>query len=191
MRLTLSFLMPLILLLFSPGISAACYQASAADSDIRFTFNIERSRFTGHFKQFELTYCWQDKPEDGQIEVLIDMTSARTGNSDLDIGMQEKEGLHIDQFPVARWQTEHIEKQGERYQARGTLTIRGISHSESGFFRLTKEQYGWLISGKAELKRLDYDIGTGEYADTGFIPNPVEVEFEFRLKSRDQTLQKE
>lgn len=185
------FLLPLILWSLPLSLKAECFQANAADSEIRFAFNIERSRFTGHFRQFELTYCWQDKPEDGHIEVLVDMTSARTGNSDLDIGMQEREGLNIDQFPVARWQTDSIEKQGERYQAEGTLTIRGISHKESGFFHLTREQGGWVVSGESMLKRLDYDIGSGEYADTDFIPDPVEIHYEFRLKSRDQTLQME
>ena len=112
--------------MLTPAISRAeCFVADAADSDISFDFAIERSHFTGHFTEFEVEYCWQDNaPETGLISVLVNMASARTGNKDLDIGMQDKQALNADAFPVATWQTQSIIKQGDKYQAQGELTIR-------------------------------------------------------------------
>lgn len=182
----------LLALLFLSGLAQAeCYRADADSSEIRFEFAIERSVFSGRFMDFDLSYCWQQAPEDGQITVSINMTSVRTGNSDLDIGMQEKEGLATALFQQANWQTHRITKQGERFHAEGLLTIRGVSHEESGFFTLKPVGEGWHLRGSSELKRLDYAIGTGEYADTEFIPNPVKVEFDFTLKVADQTLEQE
>lgn len=182
----------LFMLLITPlHASAVCYRADAADSEISFEFAIERSEFTGHFGDFELTYCWQDKPENGRIDVLINMASARTGNSELDLGMQEPEGLYSDKYPTARWRTESIQKQDKHYQASGELTIRDISRKETGLFSLEPLENGWRLTGNAMLNRLDYAIGTGEYADTEFIPGPVKVQFEFMLKATEQTLQME
>ncbi len=182
----LSCLMFLLMPVFA---LADCYLADPAHSDIRFEFAIERSTFTGHFNDFEVSYCWEnDAPESGLIDVRINMTSVTTGNSDLDIGMQEPDALNTEQYPVAHWQTRAIIKQGERFRATGTLTIRDISRKESGYFKLEPVAADWRLSGTSELKRLHYDIGIGEYADTEFVPDPVTVEFEFLLKPADQTL---
>lgn len=181
----------LVLLSMSGLAQAECYRADADSSEIKFEFAVERSVFSGQFMNFDLSYCWQQRPEDGQITVSIDMTSVRTGNSDLDIGMQEKEGLATALFQQANWQTQTITKEGERFRAKGLLTIRGVSHEESGFFTLKPAGEGWHLRGSSALKRLDYAIGTGEFADTEFIPNPVKVEFDFTLKAADQTLEQE
>jgi len=164
---------------------AQCFTATAADSSLRFEFAIERSKFTGHFNQFSLQYCWQDTPENGAISVKVDMTSVTTGNKDLDIGMQDREGLNSEQYPDALWQTESIKKTANAYLTEGQLTIRGISRQQSGNFNLQQTDIGWQLQGKAQLDRLDYDLGIGEYADTDFIPNDVTVYFDFKLKAVD------
>lgn len=170
-----------------PSMSTAqCYVANAANSDIRFEFAIERSTFTGHFTEFDVTYCWPNAaPEVGEITVTVNMASARTGNKDLDIGMQDRQALNTDQYPAAKWKTQSIEKQNDRYHTTGELTIRGISQPESGTFRLKPTDNGWLLAGQSQLKRLDYDLGIGEFADIDFIPNPVTVYFNFKLKPVD------
>lgn len=177
----------LLVLMLTPAISGAeCFVADAADSDISFDFAIERSHFTGHFTEFEVEYCWQDNaPETGLISVLVNMASARTGNKDLDIGMQDKQALNADAFPVATWQTQSIIKQGDKYQAQGELTIRGISQLESGTFRLEPIANNWRLTGQSQLKRLDYKLGIGEFADTAFIPEVVIIKFDFKLKTVD------
>lgn len=182
----------MVLMLLHAGMSQAdCYRAAPPDSQIQFDFAIERSQFSGHFSEFELMYCWQNTPEDGDITVSINMASVRTGNSDLDIGMQEKEGLDTDRFPTASWQTDTITKQDGQYHASGELSIHGISHNESGLFRLEPNGDNWRLTGSSELMRLDYQVGTGEFADTRFIPDGVTVHFDFVLKPAEQTLERE
>lgn len=181
-----STLLCLVFFLLPSMSTAQCYVANAENSDIRFEFAIERSTFTGHFTDFDVNYCWQNSvPESGEIAVTVNMASARTGNKDLDIGIQDKQALDADQYPVAKWKTLSIEKQTSRYHTTGELTIRGISRPESGTFRLEPTDNGWRLVGQSQLNRLNYDLGIGEFADTDFIPNPVTVYFNFKLKPVD------
>jgi len=170
-----------------PSLSVAqCYEADASNSDIRFDFAIERSLFSGYFTEFEAEYCWQSNaPETGHITVRVNMASARTGNKDLDIGMQDKQALNSARYPIATWQTDAIVKKDNSYRAEGKLTIRGIAQAESGDFALETANGNWLLTGSSKLKRLDYDLGIGEFADTQFIPNLVTVDFDFKLKPVD------
>lgn len=180
----------LLLLLLSPSVKAVCYTADPSRSDIEFTFSIEDSVFKGHFADFNLRYCWDNTPEDGEIDAVIAMQSVSTGNRDLDIGMQETDGLATQQYPKAYWQTEHIEKKGGEYVTSGRLTIREITRNETGRFQLVEDEAGWLLEGKASIHRLNYELGSGEYADISFIPDLVTLQFTFHLMD-DQTLQKE
>ncbi|MCX4186888.1 YceI family protein [Methylophaga sp. OBS4] len=162
-----------------------CYHADADDSDIKFQFAIERSQFTGRFTDFQVDYCWQDAaPETGNISVTVNIASVQTGNSDLNIGMQEKDGLYTDNYPKATWTTQSIDKDGEAYFIKGELSIRGVTHEETGHFKLNKEDGNWRLTGSSTVKRLDYNVGIGEFADAEFIPNDVTVEFNFALKKQ-------
>ncbi len=180
----------LLLLLLSTQLKAVCYTADPSQSHIDFTFSIEDSVFEGHFADFSLRYCWDNTPQDGQIDAVIAMQSVSTGNRDLDIGMQEIDGLATQQYPKAYWQTEYIEKQGQEFVTRGRLTIREVTRNETGRFHLVRQEEGWLLEGEASIHRLDYDLGSGEYADISFIPDLVKLHFTFHLMD-DQTLQKE
>ena len=42
-----------------------------------------------------------------------------------------------------------------------------------------KEKDNWLFEGKFVLKRLDFNIGEGAWADTDTVDNEVEVAFKF------------
>lgn len=162
-----------------------CYHADAGDSEIKFQFAIERSQFTGRFTDFQLDSCWEDgTPETGNIDVTVNIASVQTGNSDLNIGMQEKDGLYTDNHPQATWKTQSIEKDGEAYFTKGELSIRGVTREETGHFKLSKENDCWRLTGSSTVKRLDYNVGIGEFEDTGFIPNDVTVEFDFALKKQ-------
>lgn len=73
--------------------------------------------------------------------------------------------------------------QGDRQFARGTLEIKGKRREVNVPFRL---QSGGppAVSGSFTLKRLDYDIGTGEWTDTRWLGAEVNVEFSATLSRR-------
>lgn len=185
-----TLIIALLTLLLPLQLKAVCYTADPSKSHIYFIFSIEDSVFKGNFTDFKVRYCWTNTPEDGQIDAVIAMQSVSTGNSDLDIGMQETDGLATQQYPQAYWQTKQIEKQGDEYVTSGQLTIREISRNETGRYQLVEKEEGWLLQGESSIHRLNYELGRGEYADISFIPDEVKLEFTFHLVD-DQTFQKE
>lgn len=168
-----------------PPLSAAttCYRGGADTGELRFQFRIERATFTGRFGSFLAEYCMESgTPEVGSISVTVDLTSVTTGNRDLNIGIQEPEGLDVDNYPTAMWTTQAIERDGAAYLISGELTIRGVTRPEQGRFELDEENGGWRLTGSSLISRLDYQVGIGEFADTDFIPDEVLVEFDLGLR---------
>lgn len=160
-----------------------CYQGGADRGEIRFHFRIERSTFTGGFTSFRVEYCMEaGEPDQGDISVTVDLTSVATGNRDLNIGIQEPEALDVDNYPSAEWRTRSIERDGSDFLVTGELTIRGVSRPEQGRFQLDGENGGWRLTGSSRIRRLDYQVGIGEFADTDFIPDDVLVEFDLGLR---------
>ena len=48
-------------------------------------------------------------------------------------------------------------------------------------FELQQQGEWLLVSGTAEISRLLYDVGTGEYNDTEALPDLVQVKVDWRL----------
>ncbi|MCC5858179.1 MAG: YceI family protein [Ectothiorhodospiraceae bacterium] len=165
-----------------PAADPVCYRGTADNGAIRFHFRIERSEFIGRIGRFQAVYCMESGvPEQGEIRVTVDLTSVATGNRDLDMGIQEPEGFDVDRYPTAEWRTRSIEPDGDAYRISGELRLRGATRQEEGRFRLEEVADGWRLEGAATISRLDYDVGTGELADTDFIPDHVLVEFDLGL----------
>ncbi len=162
---------------------AVCYHANGEQGEIRIAFEIDGAGFSGRFRDFEAEYCMPgDDPEAGTIRVTVDIGSVATGNRDLDIGMQERDGLAVDDHPQARWETTRIHQQNDTYHIEGQMTLRGETRHESGRFQLAPEGDGWRLTGDSTVNRLDYGVGTGEFRDTEFIPDPVRVTFDLHFR---------
>ena len=63
---------------------------------------------------------------------------------------------------------------GNRYVAEGTLSLNGASKPVALEFTWTPGAHT-VLAGSTTLMRLDFGVGTGEWADTGLLPNEVRV----------------
>ena len=63
-----------------------------------------------------------------------------------------------------------------RYRFTGTLTIRDISRPLTTDLELKNSGTTLDVNGKIALKRLEFDLGTGEWADTRWVGGEVTVE---------------
>jgi len=65
---------------------------------------------------------------------------------------------------------------GDKYEVLGTLTIKGISRDATVPIVLKKDASGNSVAeGNFTIKRLDYKIGEGEWADPDTVANDVVV----------------
>jgi polyisoprenoid-binding protein YceI len=118
-----------------------------------------------------------------RIDIRIDTRPVSTNNRDVDSLMKGPNFLDVQKFPEARFVSTSISGGGERYEARGKLTIRDVTRDAVLPFTLTitddPSQPGRLRAtarGRIILKRLDYGVGQNEWAATGQVANEVTVD---------------
>ena len=63
---------------------------------------------------------------------------------------------------------------GNKYAADGILSLRGVSKPVVLTFTWTAGAKP-VLAGTAVVKRLDFGVGSGDWADVGVIPNEIKV----------------
>ena len=118
-----------------------------------------------------------------RIDIKIDTRPASANNRDVDSLMKGPNFLDVQKFPEARFVATSISGSGERYEARGKLTIRDVTRDAILPFTLTitddPSQPGRVrdtARGRIILKLLDYGVGQNEWAATGQVGNEVTVD---------------
>jgi len=118
-----------------------------------------------------------------RIDIKIDTRPASTNNRDVDSLMKGPNFLDVQKFPEARFVATSISGGGDRYEARGKLTIRDVTRDANLPFTLAitddPAQPGRVRAtarGRIILKRLDYGVGQSEWAATGQVANEVTVD---------------
>lgn len=155
----------------------------APGSTLTFATRYQGEVFSGNFANFRTraTFDPQDLAS-ARLDVLIAPGSASTANEDRDETLQGQEFFNSSGFPQARYQASAFRHLGgNEYAADGTLTLRGISQPVTLTFTWTPGAQP-VLAGKATVRRLDFDIGGGDWADVELIPNGVAVSTRVVLK---------
>lgn len=119
-----------------------------------------------------------------RIDIRIQTLSVTTDSRDVDSLLKGGNFLDVQKFPEARFVATTISALGgERYEARGRLTIRGVTRDTVLPFTLAiapaPAQPGVLrgiARGRLTLKRLDYGVGQNEWAGTGQVADEVTID---------------
>lgn len=118
-----------------------------------------------------------------RIDIKIDTRPVTANNRDVDSLMKGPNFLDVQRFPEARFVSTSISGGGNRYEARGKLTIRDVTRDAVLPFTLgiadDPAQPGRVRAtarGRIILKRLDYGVGQNEWAATGQVANEVTVD---------------
>jgi len=119
-----------------------------------------------------------------RIDIRIQMPAVTASNVDVDSLLKGPNFLDVKKFPEARFvATSIVASGGDRYEARGKLTIRDITRDVVLPFTLAiaddPARPGSLrgtARGKLLIKRLDYGVGQNEWAGTGQVANDVTID---------------
>jgi polyisoprenoid-binding protein YceI len=77
---------------------------------------------------------------------------------------------------------DHFTAKGASYTATGKLTIRNVTRDVPIAFTFEKKDGSAWLKGSAQLKRLDFGVGQGDWKDTEQVGNDVKVNFVLLLK---------
>jgi len=165
----------LALLVAAAGATAADYTAQPG-STLGFSASFQGEHFEGRFERFTPKIRFDPAQlQDSRFDVAIDLGSADTDNTDRDEVLLGEEFFAIASQSQARYlATSFRHVGGDRYAADGTLTLRGISQPVELLFTWTAGATP-VLAGETTLKRLAFDVGTGDWSDTALMPDEVKV----------------
>lgn len=163
------------LLAFATMASAADY-TQAAGSSLVFAGSYQGQAFTGRFPGFGTRLTFDPaRLATSRLDVTIPLASATTANKDYDEQMRGDAFFDAGKYAQAHYvATTFRALGGGRYAADGILSLHGVSKPVTLTFTWTPGTQP-VLAGKASVNRLDFGIGSGDWADTSLIPNAIAI----------------
>jgi len=172
----------LILTVFVNSASLAAEWVMEDSSKLGFSARQQRAAFEGVFENFAAQIVFDpSSPETGRIKAQIDMASVNTDYAERDEYLRDFEWFFIESWPTGMFGSDDIVATEEGFLARGTLKLRGISQNVELRFTFDQTDKKARFIGTADLLRLDFDIGTGDWRDTEQVANEVTVKVDLQL----------
>lgn len=169
-----SFLLAGLLLSSMPALAADYLQA--AGSTLGFSGTLEGDRFEGRFPGFATLLRFDPaRLDQARLDVTIPLAGATTGNRDHDAEMRGEGLLHVRKFARARYTASRFRALGgNRYAADGVLSLHGVARPVTLAFTWTAGKQPLLV-GTASLRRLQFGIGSEDWADAGMLSDVIVV----------------
>jgi len=170
-------------LLLTGSAPAADWKMDPAGSKLEFIATFEKTPAPGVFKEFDARLRFDpDKPAGGSLDVSIKVTSADMNIPDVNKEIRGKDWFDYAGFPRAEFHSTDLRRDGKRYVARGTLTLKGVKQPVEVPFTWTAAGSGAAMEGEFTLKRSAFGIGLGEWKATDTIGADVNVKFKVKLR---------
>lgn len=167
----------------APCAHAADQALVPAQSEITFVAKQLGVPLDGKFKRFSAQTSFDPKsPQTSKIAFTVDLGSVAI-NPDTDVELAKPEWFNTPKFPKATFQSTAIKAVAPgRFEVAGKLAIKG--NARDLVVPMTLTQAGGLstATGGFVLKRLDFKIGDGEWADPSVVANDVQVKFKIVLQ---------
>jgi polyisoprenoid-binding protein YceI len=162
------------LLLAGPTFAAEYTQT--VGSTLGFSGKYQGEAFIGQFPGFVTTLSFDAaKLAGAKLDVTIPLATATTRNADYDSELRGASFFNSKKFPQARYTaTKFRALGGNKYAADGTLSLRGISKPVTLTFVWAAGAKP-VLTGTAVVKRLEFGVGGGDWADVGVIPNDIKI----------------
>ncbi|MEL7311099.1 MAG: cytochrome b/b6 domain-containing protein [Pseudomonadota bacterium] len=152
------------------------WQIDYVTSFIEFTAEQAGAPFTGEWQSWEADIRFSNgSPEQSTMDVLISVEGVNTEDADRDSTLLETEFFDVVNHPTVRFKTQSIRSQDEGFTADAMLSIKGESHPIQFDFEVVEDGDSRLLSGTARLDRLSLGVGLGEWADTEWVGQFVDV----------------
>ncbi|MEX8492721.1 YceI family protein, partial [Sphaerotilus sp.] len=104
------------------------------------------------------------------------------GAPETDGEMVKPTWFNVPKFPQATFQSSAIKAVGPgKFEVAGKLTIKGTAQNVTVPVTLAQAGANTTATGAFAIKRLEFKIGEGEWADTSMVANDVQIKFKLLL----------
>ncbi len=175
----------LVLASLSPiaGAAGPVVTLVAPQSEVGFTIKQMGVPVSGRFKRFAVQTNFDPKsPQTSQVALRFELASA-TVSADADPELGKPDWFATAKFPQATFQSTGIKALGGgKFEVAGKLSIKGNSRDVVVPMQLAQAGGVSTVTGGLPIKRLDFKVGEGDWADTSFVANDVQVKFKLVLQ---------
>ena len=162
-----------------PGIAAALLKTDPAKSSVGAVFKQMNVPVEGKFKKFTAQIDFNDaQPETSRASIEIEIPSFDLGDPEFNSEVLKKEWFNAARFPKASFVSSAMKAGANgKFDVTGKLTIKGKTADVSFPLSVKKEGASRVFEGALPIKRLAFDIGEGEWKDTGMVADEVTIKF--------------
>jgi polyisoprenoid-binding protein YceI len=177
-------LLALALAFGSVALASAQWTLQPRESKLTFVGTQAGAQFEGAFERFTADIRFDPQDLAGsRFDVQIDMASVNTRDSERDEALKSDDLFAVKQFAGSHYVAERFAaKGGGKYTAAGKLTLRNVTRQVPIEFTFEKQGGSAWLKGSAQLRRLDFGVGQGDWQDTSSVANEVQVRFVLLLK---------
>lgn len=145
-------------------------------SHIRFTAEQVGADFEGEWKQWQATLRFDPvSPDTGSFDVSIEVAGVDTQDRERDENLMEPAFFDGVNFPLVHYRASEFLTTKDGFVARGLLEVKGAVTPVDLHFSVEYDEGRILLVGTATLDRLALEVGTGEWSDTAWIGQYVDV----------------
>jgi len=168
-------LLPTLLLAVGALTTAHAATLQPDKSELVFGFKQMGVPVEGRFKKFDAQLDFDPKkPETGKIAFTVDLGSVSLGDPSYDKELAGAPWFDTKRNGKATFVSSGIKATGAgKYDVAGKLTLKGATRDIVVPITLANG----VAAGSVPIKRLDFKIGDGDWADTSVVANDVTVKF--------------
>jgi len=147
-------------------------------SEIRFMSTQLGVKVEGRFRKWKANIVFNPKDlAHSKAELDIDLGSVDLASEDSEAEVKGKTWFDTARFPTAKFLSSAIRPTGpDRFEVVGALTIKGITRDAVVPIALSRDAAGnGVAEGTFTVKRLDFHVGEGEWADPATVADGVQV----------------
>lgn len=150
------------------------------DSQVGFAYRQMGVPLQGRFARIDAQITFDpQRPEAGRAIVEVDVASIDTGLAEANDTALSRDWFDAKTHPKARFVSTAVRPLGaDRYEVSGELTIKGRTRAVSAPFTVRRDGDRAVLTGTFVLKRLQFGIGEGTWADVSAVADEVEVRFQ-------------
>ncbi|MFT3857733.1 MAG: YceI family protein [Aquabacterium sp.] len=185
MSVTLAALVMPVAFAFAAGVQAAgpAQTLVPAQSEVSFVAKQLGVPLSGRFQRFAAQTAFDPKsPQTSKVAFQIELGSVSI-DPETNKELLKPEWFNAGKFPKATFESTAIKAVGPgKFEVAGKLAIKGQSRDLVVPVQLTQANGLSTATGGFNLKRLDFKVGEGDWADTSVVANDVQVRFKLVLQ---------
>jgi polyisoprenoid-binding protein YceI len=148
-------------------------------SSVSFAYRQMGVPMDGKFRRLSTQLAFDPaKPAAARAAIDIDLASIDTGSDEANDAVAGKAWFNTKAFPTARFVASAVKSLGgNRYEVSGKLTIKGRTLDVVAPATFTSLNGTGVFDGSLQIKRADFAIGEGAWADFDTVANEISIKF--------------